>query len=663
MSSQRDKPDKSPVREREARFRALVTATADVVYTMSPDWRVMRRLDGSGFIADTDTPDAQWLARYIPKDEQALVLASIDKAIRTRGVFKLEHRVLRVDGTRGWAFSRAIPIRDAQGEIVEWFGAARDTTEPKQAEEALRRRTEQYETLLEQVPVGVYVVDADFRIRDVNPAALPLFGDIPNVIGSDFDAVIHKLWTQECADQLVVLFRRTLETGEPYRAPERAEQRIDRLVKEYYEWRIDRIPLHDGRYGVACYFRDVSQQAASKAKVELALSNEKQAREDAESANRLKDEFLATVSHELRTPLNAILGWTELLQIGGLNGEESSRGLKTIERNARIQSQLIEDLLDVSRIITGKLQLNVTRVDVTAAVEAAVEGVRSAAENKAIRLHSVVDPQAGPVAGDPMRLQQILWNLLSNAIKFTPRGGRVDVLLKCVSSHVEMVVSDSGVGIRPEVLPFVFDRFRQADSSPSKVYAGLGLGLAIVRHLVELHGGTVRVESAGEGQGATFTVSLPLMALSGEGRVRPAVRKALKFQASAVLAGLKVLVVDDEPDSRESVAEVLTQCSASVIRASSSAEALALLDQQPVDVILADIGMPGEDGYAFIRKVRQGEAKGRRWIPAGALTAYVRPEDRHRALVGGYQMHIPKPVEAAELVAVVANLGDLSRRV
>ncbi len=653
------------LRESEARFRALVTMTSDVVYSMSPDWRVIRHQEGNRFVGGTTTPDEHWLAKYIPQDEQARVLASIEDSIRTRRAFELEHRVFRADGTIGWTSSRAIPMYDAQGEIVEWFGAAREITRRKQTEEALRLRTDQYETLLKQAPVGVYVIDADFRIRDVNPMALPMFGDIPNLIGANFDAIIHTLWSQEYADEIVSLFRRTLETGEPYHTPERIEQRIDRRIKEYYEWRIDRIPLPDGRYGVVCYFRDISQQVLSRAKVELALFNEKQAREEAESANRLKDEFLGTVSHELRTPLNAILGWTELLQIGGLDGEESSRGLKTIERNARAQSQLIEDLLDVSKIITGKLQLNVAEVDVVAVIDAAVEGVRRAAENKKIRLHSLVDPEAGPIAGDPMRLQQMLWNLLSNAIKFTPRGGRVDLQLKRVNSHVEMVVSDNGAGIRRELLPFVFDRFRQGDSSPSRAYGGLGLGLAIVRHLTELHGGTVRVESGGEGQGATFTVSLPSMVTraAAEEPVRPAVGNALPIQTSSVLAGLKVLVVDDELESQESVAEVLTQCSASVIRASSSAEALALLDQQPIDVILADIGMPGEDGYAFIRKVRQGEAKGRRWIPAGALTAYARPEDRHRALVGGYQMHIPKPVEAAELVAVVANLGDLSRRV
>ena len=383
-------------------------------------------------------------------------------------------------------------------------------TERKQAEHALKLRTEQYETLLEHAPVGVYVVDADFRVRDVNPAALPMFGDVPDLIGADFDAIMHRQWTREYADEIVSLFRRTLETGEPYHTPERVEYRIDRRERECYEWRIDRIPLPDGRSGVVCYFRDISQQVLSRVKVELALFNEKEARADAESANRLKDEFLAKVSHELRTPLNAIMGWTELLQMQGLNREESNRALETIDRNVRIQRQLIEDLLDVSKIIMGKMQLNVTQVDVRAVAEAAMDGVRRAAENKEIRIDSVVDPQAGPVAGDPMRIQQILWNLLSNAIKFTPRGGRVGVHLKRVDSHVEMVVSDSGAGIQPEFLPFLFNRFRQADSSPSRVHGGLGLGLAIVRHLAELHGGTVRVDSAGEGQGATFTVCLPL---------------------------------------------------------------------------------------------------------------------------------------------------------
>ena len=498
------------LRDSEARFRALVKMTSDVVYSMSPDWRVIRHQDGNRFIESTSTPDEHWIAKYIPQDEQARVLAGIEKAIRTRGTFELEHRVFRADGTIGWTYSRAIPMHDAQGEIVEWFGAAREITQRKQTEEALRLRTEQYETLLKQAPVGVYIVDADFRIRDVNPTALPLFEDTPNLIGTDFEAIVHTMWTQEYADEIVGLFRRTLETGEPYHAPERTEHRIDRAVNEYYEWRLDRIPLPDGRYGVVCYFRDISQQVLSRAKVELALFNEKQAREDAESANRLKDEFLATVSHELRTPLNAIMGWTELLRIHGLDREESTRALETIDRNVRIQKQLIEDLLDVSKIIMGKLQLNVTLVDVVAVTEAATEGVRRAAENKQIRLDSVVDPQAGAVEGDPIRIQQIMWNLLSNAIKFTPRGGRVGVQLKRVNSHVEMSVTDNGAGIRREFLPFLFNRFRQADSSPSRAHGGLGLGLAIVRHLTELHGGTVRVDSAGEGQGATFTVCLPL---------------------------------------------------------------------------------------------------------------------------------------------------------
>ena len=386
----------------------------------------------------------------------------------------------------------------------------------------------------------------------------------------------------------------------------------------------------------------------------------------AQEANRLKDEFLATVSHELRTPLTSILGWSSILRTGNFEPDFVKQSLETIERNAKAQSQIIEDLLDVSRIITGKLRLDIMPVEIAALIESAVESVRPAAEAKGLRLQKILDTGISPIAGDPARLQQVVWNLLSNAIKFTPRDGRVLIRLERINSHLELSVSDTGQGISPEFLPFVFDRFRQADSTTTRTHGGLGLGLAIVRHLVELHGGTVRVLSEGDGLGSTFTVMLPLMpvyhnASTGQERVHhSASDRPLTLEYSGTLDGLKVLAVDDEEDTRNLLEAVLTECGAEVKTARSVKIALALLEEFEPDVLISDIGMPGEDGYDLIRKVRQLSSAGLAKIPAVALTAYARTEDRLRVLREGYQMHISKPVELAELIAVVASL--LQRR-
>jgi signal transduction histidine kinase len=396
---------------------------------------------------------------------------------------------------------------------------------------------------------------------------------------------------------------------------------------------------------------------------ERLLQSEQSARTEAEEASRLKDEFLATVSHELRTPLTAVLGWIHMLRGGQLDDVAAAHALEIIERNARSQNQLVEDLLDVSRIITGKLRLDVRPVDPAGIIESAIEAVLPAAEAKEIRLQKVLDTAVSSISGDPARLQQVIWNLLSNAIKFTPRGGRVHVRLERVNSHIEISVSDSGEGIRQEFLPYVFDRFRQADGTSARRFGGLGLGLAIVRHLVELHGGTVQATSSGEGEGAVFTVKLPLLPVyqreTNPGRVHPTESDAahLPIEYPDDLANLKVLVVDDEADTLELIKVLLGQCGAEVTTASSAAEALELLERIRPDVIISDIGMPAEDGFEFIRKVRQlPPEKGGR-IPAVALTAYARAEDRLRVLRSGYQMHVSKPVELAELVAVVANVS------
>ena len=386
-----------------------------------------------------------------------------------------------------------------------------------------------------------------------------------------------------------------------------------------------------------------------------------EARAAAEAANRSKDEFLATVSHELRTPLNAVLGWAQILQIT-TDPDKLRRGLEIIVRNAKLQTQLIDDLLDVSRIISGKMRLDVRPVDLPQVVDAAVEAIRPAAEAKQIRLVRLLDPQAGPVAGDAERLQQVVWNLLSNAVKFTPRGGRVEVRLERVGSQVEIVVADTGIGIGPELLPQVFDRFRQADSSTTGTHGGLGLGLAIVRHLTELHGGTVEAQSPGEGQGTTFVVRLPVsiahLDASPGFRVHPSVEaEACRDDPSLSLAGIRVLVVDDEADARETLSQILEHCGAEVTAVSSVDEAMQALPRYRPHVLLSDIGIPGQDGYELIRRVRNLAPEEGGAVPAAALTAFARSEDRRRALLAGFQMHVAKPVEVHELAAVVVNLA------
>ncbi|HEV2169293.1 MAG TPA: ATP-binding protein, partial [Candidatus Binatus sp.] len=405
--------------------------------------------------------------------------------------------------------------------------------------------------------------------------------------------------------------------------------------------------------------RDITDRKLAERERERLLISERESRAHAEQANRLKDEFLAVVSHELRSPLNAIMGWASLLLAKPLD-DLTIRAIQTIQRNAQTQNQLIGDLLDVSRIVSGQLRLNIRPFDLISVIEASIEVVRPSADAKSIKIQTLLDPGAGPVAGDPDRLQQIFWNLLSNAIKFTPARGQVQIALRRINSHVEFVVADSGRGIDSKLLPFIFERFRQGDSGTTREYGGLGLGLAIVRHLVELHGGVVHAHSEGKGKGAEFIVELPRSAV-----IRPAVSESSRahptagegaYGATPSLAGLRVLFVDDEADAREVVSAILVAARAEVVTASSANEALEMLDQFKPDVLISDIGLPGEDGYSLIRRVRALPREKGGEIPAVALTAFARMQDRLKVLSSGYQMHVPKPVEPLELATVVASL-------
>jgi PAS domain S-box-containing protein len=427
---------------------------------------------------------------------------------------------------------------------------------------------------------------------------------------------------------------------------------------------------HEGRViGTLTIIEDVTERVAREAALQAQveersrlLSSENLARREAERANRLKDEFLATISHELRNPLNAILGWAHMMRVGKLNEANMERAVETIYRNAKSQSQLVADLLDVSRIISGKLRLDVRTVDLISIVNAAIDSIRPAADAKGIRLQTLLDPTAGPISGDADRLQQIVWNLLTNAVKFTPKGGRIQVNVQRIDSHVEIVVSDSGVGISKEFLPYVFDRFRQADASTTRIHGGLGLGLSIVRQLVDLHGGSASVYSEGQDKGATFTITLPFVGvISNEKEAEPVQstqsEEVISFDGLPSLQGLKVLVVDDEADTRELIGEVLKECGSDVIITRSVEEALAALEQHKPDILISDLGMPDEDGYSLIEKIRALPSERGGDIPAAALTAYARAEDRMRVLRSGFQFHLPKPVDSAELVTVVASLA------
>jgi PAS domain S-box-containing protein len=535
----------------------------------------------------------------------------------------------------------ALPGQDGRPGSVLYLSL--DITDRKLMEGRLRESETQLRTLADAVPQLVWMAEPDGHIFWYNQRWYDYTGTSPEQMEGWGWQSVHD---PEILPAVIKRWKASLETGEPF------EMEFPlKGADGAFRWFLTRVnPLRDSHGRLLRWFGTNTD-----------VDGQRRTAEELREANRLKDEFLATVSHELRTPLTAILGWAHLLRAGQLGDKSTTSALETIERNARAQAQLIDDLLDVSRIITGKLRLDVRQVDPASFIELAIEALRPAAEAKDVRIQKVMDTGVVSVAGDPARLQQVVWNLLSNAIKFTPKGGKVQVRLERINSHIEIAVSDTGAGIKPEFLPHVFERFRQADQKTTRQHGGLGLGLAIVRHLVELHGGTVEADSAGEGRGATFVVKLPIVPLYQKDnpaeRVHPAARDTLPtYNCPERLDGLKVLVVDDEADTRELLRVGIGQCGAKVATAGSVREALEAIAEERPDLLISDIGMPGEDGYELIRKVRGLPAAGGGKIPAIALTAYARTEDRLRALRAGYQWHIAKPVELAELVAVMASL-------
>ena len=490
-----------------------------------------------------------------------------------------------------------------------------------------------------------------------NPGAQRIFGyTAEEAIGQSIKMIIPPdRWAEE--DDVLARIRRG-ERVDHFETIRRAKD--GRLLN--ISLTVSPIKDRSGRIvGASKVARDMTERVRAEEERERLLASEKESRRHAEEASRLKDEFLAVVSHELRSPLNAIAGWASLLLMRKLDGE-TRRAIETILRNTQTQTQLVADLLDVSRIVSGQLRLNVRAFELTSAIEAAIEVVRPGAAAKSIRIETILDPAAGPIAGDPDRMQQIFWNLLSNAVKFTQKGGRIQVRLQRVNSHVEVAVSDTGKGIDSKLLPFVFERFRQGDGSTTREYGGLGLGLAIVRHLVELHGGVVNAYSEGANRGAEFIVQLPTListrpsSESGEEFVHPSAGGNVSGRIPS-LTGLRILVVDDELDAREIIAAILAEGGAEIATASSARQALELIEQWKPGLLISDIGMPTESGYDLIRKVRALPPGKGGQIPAIALTAYARTEDRLKILSAGFQMHVPKPIEPIELATVVASLS------
>lgn len=556
------------------------------------------------------------------------------------------------------------PIRDAAGRVTGILAQGYEVTEAKQhetrrqrAEAALRASEERYRTLFDSIDDGFCLLQmifdehdqpVDYRFIEANPAFARQTG-LLDAVGRRVRELVPDLdraWFQRYGHVAV--------TGEPARFESYAP-----AMGRWFDVFASRAGPPELRQ-VAIVFKDVSERKHAEEERARLFELERAARRDAEEANRLRDEFLATVSHELRTPLTSILGWVQMLRIGNLPPDKHDRAIETIERNARAQAQLIEDLLDVSSVLAGKLQLDIKPVDIAALVEAALETVRPTAEARGISLQATL-PAAGTIPGDARRLEQVVWNLLSNAIKFTPRGGSVHAHVERLDTAVEITVTDTGRGIAADFQSHVFENFRQADGATTRSHGGLGLGLAIVRQLVELHGGSVSVYSEGEGRGATFTVLLPLApARPGEPGSPPPLQPVPSSHDLAYppdLAGLHLLVVDDEADTREMLRALLEQCGARVRLAASAADAMAQLTAEPPDLLVSDIGMPGEDGYALIRKLRGLPPEAGGDTPAVALTAYARSGDRARALLAGFNNHLAKPVEPTELLAAIVALA------
>ena len=655
-------------------FRVTLASIGDAVIASNPDGRVRFMNSTAERLTGWRAEDAHGrplheVFHIVNEKTREVVDNPAAVVMRLGETVGLANHTLLIgqDGVERPIADSGAPIRGDDGSIIGVVLVFRDVSEQRRADEAIAEQREWFETTLESIGDAVIATDVQGRVAFMNPVAEHLTGwrfdeargrpcaDIFKIVNEQTRLTVDNPVTRVLAEGLVV----GLANHTVLIAVDGTDRPIDDSGAP--------IRNRDGRLvGVVLVFRDVTERRRTEAERLVAaaererlLEAERVARTEAERASRVKDEFVAMVSHELRTPLNAILGWTQLMRQRHHDATMVERGLDVVARNTRVQVQLISDLLDVSRIVSGKLHLEIQPVDLASVIDQAIETVQHQAESKSVGIRRELARNVGLIAGDPARLEQVIWNLLSNAIKFTPSNGHVSVNLRSVDSRAEIIVQDSGAGIGPEVLPLIFDRFHQANSSTTRRFGGLGIGLAIVKHIVELHGGTVRADSAGEGRGATFTVSLPEGTLNRPVRSISSTQRPEEMGVPVSLATIQVLVVEDEPDTREVLKRLLESNGAAVRVAGAAEEALALFRREPPDVLISDIGLPDIDGYELLRRIRQQSDAAGGGVPAIALTAYARSEDRTRALLVGYQAHLAKPVETTDLLATIASFASL----
>jgi len=676
------------LRQSEEDLRALANSIPQLAWIASFDgtiaWYNQRWHDYTGTSAEQMAGNG-WSIAY---DAQHLpsILHAWKAALRDGTPFEMEFPIRGADGQYRWFLTRANPVRDRGGQLLRWFGTSTDVDQVKRAQEALRDETRVLELLnntgaalagtLDLPALLQETVDAATRISGARFGAFyyddageahPAARAVNNISLRQADAIATEL-RQGAAmrrNDLLTAPDASADGAPPLRSclslpvSSRSGLLLGRLLLGHpqagmFSARSERIVSAIAAQAAVALDNTRLYAAATRAAEErkVLLDSEREARAEAERTNQLKDDFLTTLSHELRTPLSAILGWAQVLRRGTRDQADLHRGLQSIERNARAQAQLIEDLLDMSRITSDKVLLDLQTIVPASIIASAIETLRPAADAKHIAIHCSIASDAGRITGDPSRIQQVIWNLLSNALKFTPQGGRVEIGVRREATRLAITVSDNGVGIKKDFLPHVFDRFRQADASTTRRHGGLGLGLAIVKHLVEQHGGTVTVSSAGDMQGASFTVRLPLGT-----RAAPARLAGGAPSASPDLRGVTVLLVDDEADARELTARILRDNHAEVHGAGSVAQALQLLEQVQPHVLVSDIGMPDADGFDLLAHIRAHASPDAARLPALALTAFAQPQDRQRALASGFQAWISKPLDPAELVAAVAQLA------
>ena len=649
----------------EGSLARLLESLPVVVFRLDPE---LRHLYINGAVEDlTGWGPERFLGRTgreagIDPDTSTGLEAACREVLSTGDPRRYDFMVETPAGRR-YLESQLFPEFDAEGRLAAVVGITTDWSDRKRVQDDLAASEERYRALIAQVKnYAIFAVDLEGRAITWNEGVERVLGwPRDEFIGQPAESLfapediaegVHRQELQRAAEEGSTMNDRWLRRrdGTPFFASGMTSRVVDAAGHIV---------------GFSKVLRDRTAWKLAQDERDMLLESERRARQDAEQANRLKDEFLATLSHELRSPLNAIVGWGHVLKRNALGNPEILRGLEIIERNARAQTQIINDLLDMSRIMTGKVQLNVRAFSLQRVIAAALEAIRPAAEAKGVHLDTTLDADSDRIRGDPNRVQQIMWNLLTNAVKFTPAGGRVHVRARRVDSQIEISVEDTGVGIAGQFLPFVFDRFRQADASTTRIYGGLGLGLSIVKSLVELHGGSVRARSGGEGLGATFVATLPLPAthLDADRLPEPGTTvQTYPFDQLPRLPGIAALVVDDEADSLMFSGRLLEERGAKVLLAVDAQQALDTLLSEHVDILISDIGMAHEDGYQLIAKVRSLADERIARVPAIAVTAYARAEDRQRLLLAGFQMHITKPIEPQELVAGIASLVGVTGR-